>query len=664
MFLISHFKYRPEIDGLRAIAVLAVVMFHAGFGCPGGYVGVDVFFVISGFLITSLIWKDLENGKFTFADFWERRARRIVPALVVMTLVTLIVGWFLLLPSDYASLGKASASQAIFAANIHYWLDSGYFTGAAEEKPLLHTWSLAVEEQFYLIVPFLLWGGFHFRGWLRSRGAILSLLIVGCVLSLAMSIYGVMHHPSAAFYLLPTRAWELLLGAIVAFLPYSNRFHNRRLACESVSFLGLVLILASVFLYTSETPFPGLAAVAPVFGACLLIWSNMRKDGDTKTVVGRVLSLRPVVFIGLISYSLYLWHWPLLAYSKYWTYGPLSWTYRLGMVVLAFILAVCSWRFIETPFRKKIIGGTRKSAFTFAGISLGVVFMISGLIIVSGGIRERWSDVVLKYESAAKSEGDNEVCEYNGLVKFGAGRAQFVAIGAKSEVFAPEVLLWGDSHAACLSPAINQLLQAKGRQGVISTSPATAPLIGWYAHHRRYRVGKSAIKKNDKIYDFIKHYKIKHVILSARWPEYIDYDPNSIEGGSEGLNFRMAMLRTIHLLVEAGAQPWVLLDVPNHHFHVPKALALCSAYDRSIFSYCSTPKSYRGLEIIDANLMSKIKMGGGIILDPKPYFLDGTGKYYEIEKHGKPLYFDEHHLTKDAAEIIMLPFLRDSLDIE
>ena len=205
MNLINDFRYRTEVDGLRAIAVISVILFHAGFGCPGGYVGVDVFFVISGFLITSLIWKDLEGGKFTFANFWERRARRIVPALVVVTLVTLIAGWFLLLPSAYASLGKAAASQAVFAANIHYWLDSGYFSGAAEEKPLLHTWSLAVEEQFYLIVPFILWSGFHFRGLLRCRGAILSLLIVGCVLSLAMSIYGVIYRPSEAFYLLPTR---------------------------------------------------------------------------------------------------------------------------------------------------------------------------------------------------------------------------------------------------------------------------------------------------------------------------------------------------------------------------------------------------------------------------------------------------------------------------
>lgn len=188
MPLIRNFRYRPEIDGLRAVAVLAVVLFHAGFGCSGGYVGVDVFFVISGFLITSLIWKDLEDGRFTFANFWERRARRIIPALVVVTVATLIAGWFLLLPPDFESLGKASAAQAVFAANLYYWRDSDYFASDADSKPLLHTWSLAVEEQFYLFVPFLLWGLFRSIA-LRNRMAVISILLTGFILSFIISIY-------------------------------------------------------------------------------------------------------------------------------------------------------------------------------------------------------------------------------------------------------------------------------------------------------------------------------------------------------------------------------------------------------------------------------------------------------------------------------------------
>src|SRR5882724_53425 len=345
MPLINNFRYRPEIDGLRAVAVLSVVLYHAGFGCSGGYIGVDVFFVVSGFLITSLIWSDLEKGRFTFANFWERRARRIVPALVVVTLVTLVIGAVLLLPADLKNLGRASASQAVFTANIHYWLDSGYFAGESAEKPLLHTWSLAVEEQFYLIVPFIMWLTYRTKV-LRGRAAVISILLTGFIISLALSIYGIhdFRFPSATFYLLPTRAWELLTGAIVAFLPALPGLLGRRVTRELLSLSGLALILYPVLFYTAETPFPGLAALPPCLGTALLILANGRIDSKAPTVIGRILSIRAVVFIGLISYSLYLWHWPLLAFSRYRAYAPLTVGNRIAIVAVGFALAVLSWK--------------------------------------------------------------------------------------------------------------------------------------------------------------------------------------------------------------------------------------------------------------------------------------------------------------------------------
>ena len=270
MPLISNFRYRPEIDGLRAIAVLAVVLYHAGLGVAGGYIWVDVFFVVSGFLITSLILKDLQEGKFTLAHFWERRARRIIPAAVVIILATLIAGWFLLLPSDYAKLGKSAAWQAVFGANFHFWRATNYFAGPAEEQPLLHTWSLAVEEQFYLFFPLILFSMFRFRLF-RRRGALLALFAVGFVTSLAVGIYAVPRMPAAAFYLLPTRAWELLCGAIVAILPASAL---RRPLREAFCWAALAAILAPCFLYTKQTPFPGHAALPPCFGTALFIWAS------------------------------------------------------------------------------------------------------------------------------------------------------------------------------------------------------------------------------------------------------------------------------------------------------------------------------------------------------------------------------------------------------
>ncbi len=294
--LLASFRYRPEIDGLRGAAVLAVVLFHAGLGVPGGGIGVDVFFVISGFLITSLILKDLEGGAFTIASFWERRARRILPALTVVVLATLVAGWFLLLPGDYESLGRAAFWQAAFGANVHYYLETSYFSGAAEEKPLLRTWSLAVEEQFYLALPLTLLVLLRLRA-CRARLFLPAVFAAGVVLSLAASIYGVANHRAAAFFLLPTRAWELLLGSFVAvtpndWLPRSNAVR------EVISLAGLGGVIVPCLLYTKDTSFPGLAAVPPCVGAALVIWSLANDIGAgnyERLIVARLLTARSLV---------------------------------------------------------------------------------------------------------------------------------------------------------------------------------------------------------------------------------------------------------------------------------------------------------------------------------------------------------------------------------
>ncbi len=338
----TNYQYRPDIDGLRAIAVGTVVLFHAGICCSGGYIGVDVFFVISGFLITSLLLKDLDRGTFTFVGFWERRTRRIAPALFVVSAATLVAGWLLLLPVDLINLGRATASQAVFAANVFYWLDSGYFSAASDEKPLLHTWSLAVEEQFYFIAPVLLWALYHVKP-LRGRTSLLVLMTLGIVSSFLVSVYGVARHPVAAFYLLPTRAWELLLGSLVATLPPIPSPLNRRTVRDFAATTGFASILVPAFLYTKETPFPGVAALAPCLGTALLIWANGRTEGTAPTFIARLLSLNPIVFVGLISYSLYLWHWPLLAFATYYSPKLLPFSTRLLAVAAGIVLAILSW---------------------------------------------------------------------------------------------------------------------------------------------------------------------------------------------------------------------------------------------------------------------------------------------------------------------------------
>lgn len=357
-------SYRPEIDGLRALAILPVVLFHARVaGFTGGFIGVDVFFVISGFLITSLVANDLEQGRFSLLRFWERRARRILPALLTVAVFTMVAGWFVLLPADFARLGGSVLALTTFSSNVFFWQQSGYFGPTADELPLLHTWSLAVEEQFYLLFPITMVVITKFMPKWRTQ-----LVLLFGVSSLLLSVWAVEHMPAAAFYLLPTRAWELALGAWLALRASGRPAHEG--IRQVVSVIGVACIAVPVFAYDSGTVFPALNALAPVVGAGLVIWSN----GTTRTVVGRLLAAKPLVYVGLISYPLYLWHWPLLAFARYPNASPsLSPSVIIGVIVASFVLAHLSWRFVEAPFR--IRAWLPKQASMLAGAAAALVIV-------------------------------------------------------------------------------------------------------------------------------------------------------------------------------------------------------------------------------------------------------------------------------------------------
>lgn len=303
----SPIKYRRDIDGLRTLAVLPVVFNHAGIpGFPGGFVGVDIFFVISGFLISGILAREVEESRYSVVRFYERRARRILPALFAVIAVTLIIGCFILTPMQFDGLGKSVATTLLFVSNLWFWYSAGdYFGPGVELEPLLHTWSLAVEEQFYFLYPLLLWAlsGFSRKTLVLAVGSL-------SLLSLALSIYATPSHPTFSFYLLPTRIWELGAGALLALGVFPTS--RQRWVSELAGVLGLGLIVGAILLVDDQTPFPGLSAVAPVAGAVLLIIAGFG-PGSTAS---RLLSLSPLVGIGLISYSLYLWHWPIIVAAR------------------------------------------------------------------------------------------------------------------------------------------------------------------------------------------------------------------------------------------------------------------------------------------------------------------------------------------------------------
>ena len=357
--------YRREIDGLRAVAVLPVMMFHAGFEAfSGGFVGVDVFFVISGFLITSIIVAEKEAGAFSLVGFYERRARRILPALFVVMAACLPFAWFWLLPHDLKDFSQSVFAVSIFASNVLFWRESGYFDAAAELKPLLHTWSLAIEEQFYLLFPLFL-----MAAWRGGRGFVIWILLAATIASFALAQWGTYYTSAATFFLLPTRGWEMAVGALVALSDVRAKFVAVRSATrQAASLAGLMLLLYAIFTYDRATPFPGAYTLVPVIGTALLI-----VFATPATVVGKLLASRPLVVLGLVSYSAYLWHQPVLAFARHRVMGEPSDAALMLLLGLSLALAFLTWSLVERPFRnrKRFTRGQ-----VFLGAAVGSLFFI------------------------------------------------------------------------------------------------------------------------------------------------------------------------------------------------------------------------------------------------------------------------------------------------
>ncbi|MDA7615199.1 acyltransferase [Akkermansiaceae bacterium] len=656
--LISNFRYRPEIDGLRAVAVVAVVLYHVGLGVPGGYIGVDVFFVISGFLITSLILRDLQNGKFTLVDFWERRVRRIIPAAVVVVLTTLAAGWILLLPSDYELLGKSGAWQSVFGANIHFWQRSGYFAGPAEELALLHTWSLAVEEQFYMFFPLGLAGLFLIPSF-RRRPVLLLIFGIGLASSLLLSVLRVDAHPSGTFYLLPTRAWELLCGSGVAILPKTFLPRTRTLR-TILSQAGLALIIIPCFLYDSDTTFPGLAAVPPCLGTCLIIMATtascLKGTKDPLPFVARILSLRPVVFVGLISYSLYLWHWPLIAFTNYWELEDL-WAldesplvFRCGILAGSVVLAIISWRFVETPFRKRKLGKTRFGMFAWGGAGLATVAITSLILIFQNGFPSRFSAKVYAFDKVGAQDPRENFFIHS--VDFEDARTGRLPSLGRSETAKVGVMVWGDSHARSILPAVVTAADEKDLLVLAAWHSAQPPLTD-YESRRRHSLGSDGPEWCEAILESIKHRRIPRVLLAAQWSEYFSDDQEwQAHGGSAALGVGDSLLRTVRSLRQFGTEVWILREVPGHLISVPKALIMSEVLGVDLSRFTCDEKQLSKLNGPFDAMRGDLEAAGAKIMDVSPLLLDENTKQYRMEMGGVAMYYDSHHMTEQGARLM------------
>ena len=536
-------NYRPEIDGLRALAVIPVVLFHAavpGFG--GGFVGVDVFFVISGYLITHIILREQRDREFTILNFYERRARRLLPALFSVMAVSIVVAWFVLPQHDLQAFFESVVAAMLFGSNFLFWTESGYFGRAAELTPLLHTWSLAVEEQFYLLYPLYLVIVMRFeRKWIVATTAALALI------SFLMCDYLSSRGSTAAFFLLPPRSWELASGAMIALFGfYCSGFYARltshRLVNETVTAAGVVMIVLSVALLDSSVPFPGVSAIPSVLGAVLIV-AFCRADG----AFGKILSSPPLVRIGLVSYSIYLVHQPLLVFARYTQKDhELGFVLTVILIAASIVLGWLLWLVIERPFRRRTIVPTRQFAVTTLAIATIVFGIGAGGAATSGFFSLRHSDPVLRsFYGTATYSPMRRHCHTEGT---------YYKQPAAACVYFDKQASWavmGDSHGVELAYGLALQLKETPEGVQHFTFGSCRPRA------RRARPRRGCEAWSNEVIDYIERRRnLKTVVLTYRLAHYLRHRG----GGPDAIT---ELNRIIDIFVAAGKRVIVVLQAPE-----------------------------------------------------------------------------------------------------
>ena len=489
--------YRPEVDGLRCVAVMAVILYHAGFSAfPGGYVGVDVFFVISGYLITSILVADLALGQFSFRKFYERRARRIFPALFFVVLCCLPFAWAWLTPSQLRDFFQSVVAVTLFVSNIYFWLKSGYFGANTETIALLHTWSLSVEEQFYVVFPIvllLLW-----RVWRAGQTLVLALLGVA---SLAACIWFETRDASFNFFFAPTRAWELIAGSMVALhrTRWTSGQMSRRGVAEGLGALGILLVLVAVFGYDKDTPFPGRFAIAPVLGTALILCFC-----TAQTTLGQLLSSRLFVGIGLLSYSAYLWHQPIFAFARLVSPDHPSQAVYSLLIALTGVLSYLSWRHVEMPFRQA--GRISRMRIFWYSTLASLAFIGMGVAgHLNAGFPGRFDAASNQLAASAKGSPKRATCHTEGL--------NYLQPGQACRYFfddAPWAVL-GDSHGVELAWALAETLKPSGHGVLHLTSSGCPPALDFES-----KVPGWTRWFNDALATLERDAAVRHVVLVFR----------------------------------------------------------------------------------------------------------------------------------------------------
>ena len=647
----SDSSYRPDIDGLRAIAVLSVVIYHAGIPfLKGGFVGVDIFFVISGYLIGAHVYSDIRRGRFSIPAFYRKRAKRILPALLVVLTFCYLVAVLILSPQELKLFGSYSIATILSWSNVLAWLKSDYFAPDANQNPLLMTWSLGVEEQFYVIFPILM----LLFAKARHRNIFLGTLLV-TIVSLAACIVETPKNPSAVFYLLPTRAWEIAFGVLLAVYekgrPSGSLYFAQRFR-HIASTVGILLIAIGIFFFDLHTPFPGSAALLPVCGAACIIsapagWAN------------RILSTTPFIFIGQISYSLYLWHWPLLSFSRIIADRPISIAMGCTIAAVSFVCAWLSYRFVEQPCRKsKVL--TRPLLIRYA-ILCAIVILPAVLFRYSSGLPNRFPKLI-----------PIEADRYWELDKCPSGDSLNLSRACvDTQDPRPAIALLGDSHAQAISTALRKIANQSGFKMYEIVEFACPPLTGVIIQYQP-EDNRRCIDHNAQALSFLEHDpRVRVVVLVGYWagPEVqhlhyvpVDHPDSSPEIAESRRNLGLGLGATVSSLKSANKEVILLQDVPIFTFdplrrirsmYIPARTWLA----RHLFpspetqGRASLSETYREQDEAAADVINSVAAQYNVsIFDPKKNLCSNDCLFFRDQR---PLFWDEEHVTPVGGEVAL-----------